>query len=150
MIDTGVILGSAVAGTIASKAIASIPNPSGVEEASVQLLRELHDTLISLHEFLLVQTKRQETADLYHIVTLYKLMSGPTITYSTHGHLYARILVGSNMIIDVSSVLGNFSISIPAATWTAFDLPDMSTLQLDSTYVNNTAQIMLRLTNVKP
>jgi hypothetical protein len=94
-----------------------------------------------------------ETFDLFKIVVLYKYGQGqnwiPNKQHRQYLYVYAPIPTATS----IASPLGPaFIITIPAVTlpnmWNKFDLPDQSTVTLDTTATANQMIIFTRETNV--
>ena len=120
------------------------------EDIHLVMLRDVRDTLSLLHEFLVNNSRPSELDDTYKSITISKAAFGPAILLQLHERQYVRVLASASTVLNVQTVIGAFSITIPAATWTPLDLPEGSTIALDATFANNTTQLWVRLTNIHP
>jgi hypothetical protein len=126
------------------------------------LVREIADKL-ALSESLLEDmtaffrddTPPEERFDSFKIITLYKTGQGPNWLVDRKRRQYIRVTAPVATAVNVTSSLGSpFVLTIPAMTlpnmWNEFDLPEMSSIILDSTATANSMNIYVRYTNIAP
>lgn len=145
MIDYEIIINGVVAG-LATENFSDKKHHETTNEHLYEIKHLLREQRDYTQKVLLHLPK--ETRDIYKIQTLVKV--GTPYISNTDNRQYTRILVPTQTILNITSVLGIFTLTVPAATWTSLDLPDRSTVLLDSTNTASSQQVYLRYTDQHP
>lgn len=140
-------IGGVLAGKLGDKLEDAHASITGIEKEDV-----LKDILLLLEHWYIKYCNNiiPELEDVYTIVTVSKTSFGPPIFIAPKDRQYTQVLAGITTVLNVSSFIGPFNITIAPAKWTSLDIPENSTVTLDSSYANNTAQLYLRFTNTSP
>lgn len=88
--------------------------------------------------------------DLYKVVTLAKFGVGPSLVLNPEHRAYTKILFGVSTPLLITSIIGTYIQTITPFLWTAFDIPDNTPVQLDTSAATATVQAYVRYTNVAP
>jgi hypothetical protein len=119
------------------------------DDVSKAFLQDIRNELVEIKEYLRL-SQQPEIADLYHVVTLYKVGQGSIFIPYPENRIYIRIFSPTLITLDASGVLGTFPITLQPAIWTPLDLPDGTSYIIDASYANNSTNVYIRYTNDKP
>ena len=134
----------------------------GILNNAVEILRNMIDKQVLANNYLEDMSAYfhhgpppPESIDIFKIVTLYKVGSGPNLILSKERRIYMRVYALVATAVNIASPLGPPAvITIPAVTlpnmWSPFDFPDQSSVYLDSTASAAQMNIYVRYTNVPP
>lgn len=116
-------------------------------------LDDIHSLLVEMTALLKSNISAKENADVFEIVTLYKVGFGRNWIPAKNHRQYIRIAAPVATAISVSSSLGAaFVVNVPAIAlpnfWNDWDFPDQSSFMLDSTASANQMNIWVRFTEV--
>lgn len=121
------------------------------EKEETVLLRSIeHNTATTVQLLHQSVDSKSGTTDYFENVTISKVGVSSPITPNLHGKLYMRIFSKDGCTLNIASIIGSFNITIPAALWYRFDLPDIATYELDASYPNASTTVRMCYTDVLP
>lgn len=134
-----------------------IHEPPGLNDVLPQRTTEdhiegIHDLLHDLLHFLQTSRDAEAGKDVFKIVTLYKIGSGPNWVPSPNEYSNMYVMATAATAVDVDSPLGAVvSVTIPAVTppdfWNHWDWPDGTSFRLNALAPASAMNIWVRLTN---